>query len=175
MQKKDNENWQEALQRLDKYWQALKEQLEKDGDENPDDYFSISFEKNVSEADLSSAEERLGISFPESYRKFALQEGLLTFGTEDPHGNYEQRMLHPEKIYAVEDMMDEDRDGSFASYFQLSKEKRDKVICFFKDQNDIQYEGWVAFDCNTELKTETNVINGIGCKNICEWEEHVVR
>lgn len=172
-QKPRNESWQDALKRLDDYWQALKTQLKKDGDEHPDDYYSISCEKNVNEVDLNVAEERLGVSFPESYRNFVLEEGLLTFGTEDPHDNYEQRMLHPEKIYAVEDMLDEDRDGSFASYFQLSKEKRDKVICFFKDQNDIQYEGWAAFDCSSENAPEKNVITGVGCENIYEWEERV--
>ena len=173
--KKKAETWKEALERLSNYWNALKVQLVKDDvdlETECEDSFTVSFEKKVTKKDLINAEKRLGVELPESYKNFVLNEGLIKFGDVE---YAEQRMLHPKELQTVEYMLDPENEGYFKSYFKTSKEKRDKIICFFLDQDDIQYDGWIAFDCINEGAVEKNIITSIGCKDIYEWEEEVAK
>ena len=169
------EKWAAALLRLNNYWTALEAQLKKDNI-SYDDYFSVHFTKPVSETEIGKAEERLGFLFPESYKSFITQKGLLSFGNiRDNEGKLTQRMLHPNEMNTIENLLDEDNTGDFEEYYQLPKEKRVKIIAFFKDQEDIQYEGWIAFDGTDESQNECGVIDNIGCKNIAEWEKTVTK
>lgn len=169
LKKGEKETWQEALNRLDKCWNEIKEQYKRDTIELEYDYFSVRFDKSVTKDDLDKAEERLGISFPISYRDFVLNHGLITFGTELWYTG--QTMLPPSEIHHIEMKLDSGGGGYFEDSFSISKEKREKVICFFKDDEDIQYDGWLAFDYTIDEGDEKNVILQVGAHNIEEWEE----
>ena len=173
LDKSENETWETALKRLENYWRALKELLIKDGSDiemDCSDFFTITFEKTVSDKDILQAEKRLGIILPKSYKHFIITKGLIKFGNAQEG---EQRMLHPNELQSVTHMLDPTDTGDFESYFTISKEDREKAICFFEDQHDIQYDGWIAWDCVDNNKEEKNAILHMGCKNIFDWEKQI--
>lgn len=173
-QKEEAESWKMALDRLSNFELALKKQYLKDEIEMEHDYYTISFDKSVHKEDLKKAEKRLGIHFPPSYNEFVLNYGLIKFGEKEGRfQDIEQRMLHPNEIQNIGNLLDPEGEGLFDEYFTLTKEERKKVICFFKDQVDFQYEGWIAFDYTSTSNKEKKAIMEIGFKNIARWENNL--
>ncbi len=169
-----NETWQKALERLNDYWLELKALFTKDDYEIENDYFTVSFDKSVTKQDLEHAEARLGVQFPVSYKDFVINQGLIKFGeTQGRFQNIAQRMLAPHELQNIEYALDPDEKAYFEADFTLPKETRKKVICFFQDQTDIQYEGWSVFDFTLQDGVEVNVVFDVGCKNIDAWERNI--
>ena len=168
------ENWRQALERLNNYWSALQKLYTDDGIEIENDYFTVSFDKSVTKEGLEKAEKRLGIQFPHSYKQFVLDQGLIKFGDDQGYSPaIEQKMLHPDDISNIDNALDPEGEGYYNSIYTLSEDNRKQLICFFKDQEDYQYDGWVVFDLTTAKDMECNILHGVGCKNIFEWENKV--
>lgn len=172
-QKSANETWKEALNRLEKYSEALYQQFALEDYEAEEDYFSVQFRTDVSQQDLAEAERRLGIQLPKSYRKFVLENGLLTFGQIETGYGYAQSMLDPRELKTVDACIDPEQTGDFDKTFHLSREERSKLIVFFVDQEDGQYEGWIGFDCSNDQADECPVIDQIGYYTISDWEHKI--
>lgn len=169
-----HETWPEALERLNNFWLDLQALYAKDDLEIENDYFTVSFDKSVTPQALAEAEARLGVHFPTSYKEFVLHQGVIKFGeNQGRFQNIAQRMLLPHELQHVEHVLDPQGQGYFENDFELSKESRKKIICFFEDQTDIQYEGWGVFDFTQSDGNEVNVILEVGCKNIDAWETKV--
>lgn len=166
-------NWQQALERLQNYSAALKKQLEID-DFDEVDNLTVSFDKNVTASDFEKAENRLGITFPASYKAFVLENGLIKFGIrEHRFGTIEQRMLHPNEILNLDDTMSNCGFKNLDEYVAIKLEDRKKIICFFRDQEDAQYNGWIAFDCSSKEYKECNLIFGIGLEMFDVFDDKI--
>ncbi len=120
--------------------------------------------------EIRSAEQRLQIELPPSYKHFITQNGLLRFGDKDKGENH-MEMIPPLELNHLHYWFYEQWEMPEEESSDVEAEVMKKIICFFRDSQDIQYNALIAFDYSNP-SVEVNIIDQIGCEN-WGWESQI--
>lgn len=164
-----NETALKALDRLNAFIQNL-ENIHYPYLEEVKEEYSPHFYKKCSHEEIKLAEQRLEIKLPPAYILFITKNGLLQFGGNET-GEDRMMMLPPAELNHLYYWFYEQWEMPADEYFDVEALVMKKIICFFRDSEDVQYNAFVAFDYSNS-SGEIGIIDEIGCEN-WGWESQI--